>query len=109
MTDLDAYLTSHTPAQIMSRRAKAIADLAQSRRQEIVDRYGQGQSVRAIAAEFGISEGTVSRFVIAAGVPRRPRGRPKLFGVVGPRAHEAASGAQTGEGQSDANGKAATL
>lgn len=89
MTDLDAYLTSHTPAQIMERRAKAMAELAGKQRQEIIDRYGQGKSMQAVAAEFGVTAATVSRFVIAAGVPRRPPGRPKLFGVVQARGHEA--------------------
>lgn len=88
MTDLDTYLTSHTPAQIMERRAKAMAELADKQRQAIIDRYAQGLSMQAVAAEFGVTAATVSRFVIAAGVPRRPPGRPKLFGVVGPRGHE---------------------
>ncbi|MEV0996802.1 hypothetical protein [Nonomuraea sp. NPDC050202] len=51
---------------------------SKSQRAEIAAAYAEGQSLRDIAAAFGISPGSVAPIARAAGIPPRPTGKPRI-------------------------------
>ncbi len=73
---LREYLVDHGVA-IRTRRGRAW-DLLEARARELIAAYGAGATLEALAADTGVSEATVGRFMAARGVEIRDRHRRSL-------------------------------
>jgi hypothetical protein len=57
----------------------------------ICERYVAGESLRALAKRYKLSTTTISEHLKRAGIPVRPRGRPRKVHYTCPRCHAEAS------------------